>query len=263
MMMTTDDGVDLWWHRDGDGPVVLLIPGRGDSSDVYPTCFRDRLLAAGLSVLRFDPRDSGLSGDGGGTYTLVTMADDVAAVLDAAGISAAHVVGLSMGGLILVDLASRRPRRVSSATFLSAMSPDPDAGVGEDFFSAPDAEPLEAMLGAMGSPTAEDRDWGAAELATAGERAAPRPDAGERHMAASLRFGWPELDRLSTIDAPALVIHGTADRVLPVAHAEALARGIATSDLHVVERMGHLPTRREWDTIADLVVAHCTRIERF
>ena len=160
MMMTTDDGVDLWWYRDGDGPVVLLIPGRGDSSDVYPTCFCDRLVAAGFSVLRFDPRDSGRSGDGGGTYTLVTMADDVAAVLDAAGIAAAHVVGLSMGGLILVDLAARRPGRVSSATFLSAMSPDPDAGFGEDFFAALDSGDVGVLTAVLASDVVMRADGG-------------------------------------------------------------------------------------------------------
>jgi pimeloyl-ACP methyl ester carboxylesterase len=75
-------------------------------------------------------------------------------------------------------------------------------------------------------------------------------------MAASFRFGWPELNQLSKFTAPALVIHGTADLVLPVRHATALAGGIHGSDLELIDGMGHLPTRGEWDRISTLAVAH-------
>ena len=102
----------------------------------------------------------------------------------------------------------------------------------------------------MGSPTLDDEAWVGRRLAAARRRAADRPDAGARHQHAAFRLGWRELDDLRRIDAPALVIHGTADRVLPVAHADALAAGIANSELHVIDGMGHLPTRAEWILIA-------------
>lgn len=259
MFAESSDQVQLWWKLEGVGPTVALIPGRGDSTDVFPRCFVDRMIGAGLSVLRTDPRDTGLSGDGGDNYTMSTMADDLVAVLDAAGTERAHLLALSMGGLILTDLASRLPARVASITFLSAMSPEPDAGMGPDFFAGIGSDPVEGTLAAMGSPTEADRVWFTAEVARAHDRAHPRPDAGERHQAAAFRLSWPEPERLGEIAGHALVVHGSADRTLPVAHAHALANGIPDSTLRVIDGMGHLATRTEWDKIADLVIEQVHR----
>jgi hypothetical protein len=77
----TGDGVSLWWESVGEGPPVLLVPGRGDSTDIYPARFTDRLLAGRLRLIRYDARDTGLSGHGGSTYAMRDMADDAAAVL--------------------------------------------------------------------------------------------------------------------------------------------------------------------------------------
>ena len=98
MQVETADGVRLWWERAGDGPVVLLVPGSGDCSDIFPGSFTQRLVDGGCSVLRFDQRDTGRSDDGGDTYTLRTMAADTIAVLDAAGVERAHLVGMLDGG---------------------------------------------------------------------------------------------------------------------------------------------------------------------
>ena len=195
--VTTADGVELWWAAEGAGPAVLLVPGRGDPSDLFPQEFRSALVAGGLSVLRWDPRDTGLSADGGGTYTMSTLADDAVAVLDAAGCSAAHVVGISMAGLIMADLVSRHAERVSSLTFVAAMSPDPDAGMGDDFFGPAGIDPAErlgGLLHAMGETSPTDRNW-AAETLAAGDRRAPhRPEAVARHQEAAFRLGWPTMD---------------------------------------------------------------------
>lgn len=72
------DGVELWWQGCDDGPVVLLVPGRGDSSDLDPPEFSDAPVAAGFAVLRFDLRDTGLSDDGGDGYPLADMAAGIA-----------------------------------------------------------------------------------------------------------------------------------------------------------------------------------------
>ena len=220
----------------------------------------DPLREAGLAVLRFDPRDSGLSGDGGQDYTLSTMADDVITVLDDAGVDRVHAIALSMGGLMLVDLLTRPGSRIASAAFLSAMSPDPDAGFGDDFFGDAEDDVVEATLRAMGAPTDADRVWVHDEVARSEQRAPARPEVGQRHQDAALRFGWPESERLADITVPTLVIHGTADRVLPLRHAQALEQGITGAELHEVEAMGHLPGPAGWDLIAELVVAHCTAV---
>lgn len=256
MIAAASDGTALWYDVVGAGPTVVLIPGRGDSTDVFPDCFVSRLIAAGGSVLRMDPRDSGLSGDGGDVYTMTTMADDVLAVMDAADVERADVLALSMGGLIATQLATRAPDRVRSITFLSAMSPDPDAGMGPDFFAGIGDDAVEGTLAAMGMPSEADRAWVEAEVDRARVRAAPRPEAGERHQDAAFRLAWPELTVLGEIGAPALVIHGSADRTLPVAHAQAFERELPNARCIVLEDMGHLPTRAEWDRVTDLVLDH-------
>lgn len=79
-------------------------PGRGDPTDLFPREFGDALLATGLSVLRWDPRDTDRSGDGGDRYDVTTIAEDSMLVLDAAGYDGAHVVGISMAGLVMAAL---------------------------------------------------------------------------------------------------------------------------------------------------------------
>ena len=247
--------VDLWWDVEGAGPAVLLLPGRGDSSDLYPRLFTDPLVAAGHRVIRFDPRDTGLSGDGGPTYGMADMVDDAMAVLDAAGDAQADVVGFSMGGLQLADLAVRHRDRVRRLVFLSAMSLDPEAGMGPDFFAyGGDAE--EAMVAAMSDPTDDDRAWVRDELARASARAPDRPEAADRHQQAAYRGEWGTIDALAAVDAPALVVHGDADRRLPDAHGRAIAGALPDARLLVMPGMGHLPRPSEWERIADEVVAH-------
>lgn len=94
MECTTPDGVSIWWDAEGPGSPVVLSPGRGDCSDVFPREFSEQLVEAGCRVVRVDPRDSGLSGNGGDAYTVSTMAEDVVGVLDAAGMEEAHFLGL-------------------------------------------------------------------------------------------------------------------------------------------------------------------------
>lgn len=253
---TAPDGVAIWWHLDGDGPPVLLVPGRGDSSDVWPPDLSDALVAAGCAVLRVDPRETGLSDDGGNDYTFTTMADDLAMVVSAARLPAVHVLALSMGAMITLDLALRHRPLVSSLVLLGPMSPDPDAGIGPRFFEGIAADPVVGSLASMGAPDADDEAWMRARVTTARSRAPTRPDAARRHSDAALRLGWVTVDDLASVPAPTLVIHGGADLVLPLAHAEALAVGIPGSRLHVVDGMGHLPTRREWRTVADLAAGH-------
>jgi len=187
------------------------------------------------------------------------MADDALTVLDAADVSAAHLVGLSMGGLLLVDLATRAPQRVLSMTLLSAASPDPEAGIGEDFFDLMDDDPIGTIIRAMGPTTDEDQAWVTREIADAARRAPPRPEAGRRHQEAAYRSTWPTKEQLSDVAAPCLVIHGSADRKLPLRHGEAFRDGIPTSELVVVDGMGHLPRPAEWDVIAERVAQHIAR----
>lgn len=252
--------MNLWFERLGpeDGPPLLLISGRGDDAGIWPRCALDGLVKFGFSVVRFDQRDTGLSPDGPDTGVLADLADDAAAVLDDAGVPGpAHVVGLSMGGFVLLDLATRHPDRVASATFLSAISPDPGAGFGPDFFEQVDADPVQGRLAAMAGLDPDDATWVADEVAAATARAPARPEAGARHMELTFRSAFPDPALLAEVACPTAVLHGSADRTLPVAHAEALAT-IPGATLHVLDGMGHLPTRRQWDEVLAVVRANAS-----
>ena len=259
MQVETQDGVRLWWEQNGDGPAVLLVPGSGNCSDIFPASFTQQLVDGGCSVLRFDQRDTGRSDDGGDTYTLRTMAADTIAVLDAAGVERAHLVGISMAGMLMVDVASTHPERVASLTFVSAMSPDPDAGMGPDFFATRDGDRVEAMLRAMGDTSDADRAWVADLLRDADAHAPARPDAAERHMAAAFRVGWIGPEVMADIGAPTTVVHGRLDQTLPTGHATALADGIEGATLVLRDGMGHLPRPDDWDEIARHVLAQIAR----
>ncbi len=257
MFAATGDGVNLWWELVGDGPVAMLVPGRGDSADVFPSLVRSALLESGRSVLRFDPRNAGLSDRGHATDTLRTMANDVIAVMAAAQVAIADLIGVSMGGMLITDVAQKAPASVRSLTFLAGMSPHPDGGVGPDFFTAFEgAEPEDSVLSLMGEPTEDDRAWLAEDLRMAAARAPRRPEARASHQEAAFKFGWVGHDVLPDIAAPALVVHGTADRILPVAHATTLHEGLSRSELELVEGMGHVPTRAEWLRLLPRIITH-------
>src|SRR5687768_8962267 len=109
--------LNVWVEQAGAGPPLLLIAGLG-----YATwCWHDlqRALAADATTLAFDNRGAGRSDKPAGPYSIPLLADDAAAVLDAAGLRDAHVLGQSMGGYIALTLALRHPARVRSLVLVS------------------------------------------------------------------------------------------------------------------------------------------------
>lgn len=112
MPYVASTGAHLWWEEEGTGDPVLLIQGLG-----YPGAMWYRVvppLAERFRAIHFDNRGTGATGVPPGPYTIEMMAMDAAAVLDAAGAERAHVIGVSMGGLIAQELALTRPERVRS-----------------------------------------------------------------------------------------------------------------------------------------------------
>ena len=109
-MFVDHSGAKLYWEEHGAGDPLLLIMGLGASLEAW-----DRIapaLAKKYRTILFDNRGVGRSDVPPGPYSLETMADDAAAVLDAADVPSAHVMGISMGGMIAQELALRHPRRV-------------------------------------------------------------------------------------------------------------------------------------------------------
>ena len=132
---TTRDGVKLYYERHGDaGDPLLLVMGLGGTIDFWQ--FQTPVLARAHRVCVYDNRGVGRSDKPKGPYTVRTLAEDAVAVLDACGFDRAHVVGLSMGGMIAQELAIRHSDRVG-ALVLAATYARPDEKTRQGQQSAP------------------------------------------------------------------------------------------------------------------------------
>ena len=256
-LLERPDGARIAWQSAGphDAAAVLLVMGLA-----FPAAMWFRLvpaLAARHRVLTVDNRGAGHTGDVPGPYTVPTMAADCAAVLDAAGVDRAHVVGLSMGGLIAQELVHQAPGRLRS---LCLMATHP--GVAHAVF---DAEAL-ALLGSRGEQTVQE----AAETAvpfnyapgTSRERI--EQDWAVRFPLAASPAGylaqltgsaaWDGYDRLPQIAVPTLVVHGEVDRLVPPANGQRLADRIPGAELVLVPDANHVLMTDQPDRVANLLL---------
>ena len=269
-MKVKANGIDIEVDDSGgSGPAVLLVMGLGMQLIAWPDALVQALGAAGYRVIRHDNRDVGLSQsfDELGApnlawallrqklglrlrppYTLGEMAQDALGMLDALGVARAHVMGVSMGGMIAQRMALAAPERLLSLTSVMSTSgarglPGPTPEVQRAMLARPrDAQAmlersvrLFQMIGGPGFPTpaAELRTRVAAAMARAN-----RPQGVQRQLLAILADAT-RAEQLARISTPTLVIHGRADPLVPLAGGEDTARRIPGARLAVVEGMGH------------------------
>jgi len=259
-------------HGPTNGEPLLLVMGLGMQLVAWHPDFVAMLVARGFRVIRFDNRDIGLSQrfDHLGVpnlaidslkyavglkvsapYTVATMADDTAGLLDALGIPAAHICGASMGGMIAQQLAVRHPTRVKSLTLIMTSSgsrrlPGPSLKVRSALISRPqDPKNLQSvvehyvklykLIGSPGYPT-DDADLH--ERLGQSVRRSHRPQGTARQMVAIAADG-NRTPLLGQIKVPTQVIHGRDDPLVPVAAGHDLAARIAGAELDVIAGMGH------------------------
>ena len=237
---------------DPAGEALLLINGLGSQMTRWPEPFCALLVEKGLFVIRFDNRDVGLSTwvTDGTKYAVADMADDGTAVLDAVGHRAAHIVGISMGGMIAQEFAATYPDRTLSLTSIMSNSgnpglPPPTPAAMETLTSRP-AKPSEpnfikdsvARAELIGSPAYPWPKGALAERARAEAARAFNPPGVARQMAA-VRASGDRRARLATITAPTVVLHGADDPLVPVAGGRDTAANIPGAELRVIEGMGH------------------------
>ena len=237
------EGVQIFWAEEGSGEPVLLIMGIG-----YPGAMWYRLLpylTDRYRTIRFDNRGVGTTGVVPGPYTLEGMADDAAAVLDAAGERSAHVVGASMGGFIAQELTLRHPERVRSLVLActhmngpEAIPPSPEAM--EMLVRRSSMTPLEAAEAAVPFIYAADtprvrieEDFGVRM------RQPTSPEGYTNQLQAVLAHGGT-YDRLPDIRVPTLVVHGTDDRLVNPDNAPVLAERIPGARLQMIEGASHV-----------------------
>lgn len=262
-MSTAHNGaVEIYYEQIGnpEEPTLLLINGLGSQCLNYQAEWCQLFCDEGFHVVRFDNRDVGLSSKLEGTdYTLADMADDAVAVLDALGVQQAHVMGCSMGGMIVQRLSLDHPDRVLSLT--SVMSRTGEAGYGESskealaFLLAPPApsraayiERQVAALHVYGSkPEWLDEDAIRARAAAAYDRCF-YPDGVGRQMKAVASDG-SRAEQLAELDLPALVIHGSRDTLIDPSGGRRTAALIPGARYVEIDGMGHdypPPVWREW-----------------
>lgn len=258
---------------DPQDPALLLIMGATASMMWWPDRLCRDLAAAGRHVIRFDHRDTGGSttvAPGEAAYDFEDMVDDTVAILLAYGIGQAHLVGMSLGGLIAQAIAQRDPGLVRTLTLIAA---EPLGGEPVD---APAIDPaLLAHFGTMDSVDWKDGDevtrflTRIAELSVATDRGVDRSLSEDRiareidrseslHSAfnhASLDGDFVRWDP-HAIKVPTLVLHGAHDRVLPPANAEAIARQVPGAKLHLLTDAGHELHGDDLPEITALILAH-------
>ncbi|UOX85903.1 alpha/beta fold hydrolase [Amycolatopsis sp. FBCC-B4732] len=275
------NGVDLCVQTFGDpaDPAILLVAGSGASMLAWDAGFCELLAAGSRYVIRYDHRDTGRSvhyPPGEPPYELRDLAADALGVLDALGVERAHVVGISLGGMIAQVAALAEPARIASLT-LMATSP----GEGAD---GPDLPPpalrVLTALADVEPPDWTDRD-SVVEHLVAGARLLAGRDFDEhahRRVAARvfaraggtlesagnhayLDHGAPWRPRLGRITAPTLVVHGADDPIHPVAHAHALAAAIPGAALRILGRTGHELSEVDWPDLVPALVRHTSGSE--
>jgi pimeloyl-ACP methyl ester carboxylesterase len=268
------NGIDIAYETAGDpkGTPILLVMGLGLQLIEWPDDFVDGLVEQGFYVIRFDNRDSGLSTKfkQAGTpnlalgmlkahlrlpmrsaYRLEDMAADALGVLNALGVARAHVVGVSMGGMIAQILTARHPDRVLSLTSIMSTSgrrglPWPTLAARAALMRRPPAahdvellvNHMAGVFRAIGSPAYPTHD----EQMRTRLRAAMRRNlcgAGVARQLAAIVASGDRCKLLKGIDRPTLVIHGAADPVYPLACGIDTARLVPGARLEVIEGMGH------------------------
>lgn len=279
--------IQLEYERAGAGEPLLLIMGIGAQLVLWPDGLLEALHAQGFATLRYDHRDVGrstwmkdaptppigrlLARRAAGLpvaapYSLSDLARDAAGLMDHVGWARAHVVGVSMGGMVAQHLAIEHPERVISLT--SVMST-----TGARFDGLPKPAALRALLSPR--PTTED---GAAEwfrrfqdavagpgfpydpaaveaVARLAYRRGANPAGFARHFAAILASG-DRTEALRGLRAPTLVLHGGADPLVPPSGGRATAAAVPGAKLKVVPGWGHGLPPGIWPTFIEAIGAH-------
>ena len=279
MPATTASGIEIYFETFGDvsDPTVLLINGFTSQLLSYPEDFCEQLASRGFHVIRFDNRDVGLSHKTPGpapavggkpAYRLSDMARDAIGILDALDIERAHIVGVSMGGMIAQRVAIEHPQRVLTLT--SIMSTTGNTSVGG---STPEA--IQALM----TPPPREREayiehsvrttkaiqgplW-TEELAR--ERAAAAYDrcfhpVGAAFQLAAIMVDGDRTELLGKLTCPTLVIHGRVDPLVGLSAGEATAAAVPGAELIVLDEMGHDLPQKLWPEITGAIAKHASSV---
>jgi pimeloyl-ACP methyl ester carboxylesterase len=259
-----DGHTRLYWEARGRGNPVLLVHGLGLSGGAWWRTVD--ALAPAMRVITFDHRGIGRSQSWTYAYTTEALADDAVSILDHLGIDRVHLYGFSLGGMVAQQLALRHPARVRSLVLGATHA-------GSRRAAAPDSEVV-AFIRRRGAVPTQEAAWASVpynygprarlqhvdRIAEDIERRLQNPFNERAYraqlLAASLHNCYGRLER---IDAPTLVVHGTRDRMIPVANARMTAERLPGARLKILADAGHLyPTEEPAvdEAIGEFFAAH-------
>jgi 3-oxoadipate enol-lactonase len=234
------------YERGGAGPPLLLIMGMSGTFSHWERHFLERLQAS-FETIVFDHRGVGQSSPLPDELTTAGMARDAAALLTALELDSAHLLGISMGGMVAQELTLAQPERVRTLALgctycggpgSSLTGQDVLARLAESMSSGDRARAVRTAWEVNVSPgLAADDDAFAAFRAIGAERAVAVPVI-LAQMQACLAHDTSA--RLADLSVPTLIVHGTADQIIPVANAEVIHRHIPGSRLEILDGIGHL-----------------------
>ena len=283
--------IDIYYEEAGpaDGPVILLVMGLGTQMIAWPEDLIQGLVAQGYRVIHYDNRDVGLSQrmDGAAApnlvwamvkarfglpiqpaYTLTDMTKDGISLLDALGIEKAHVVGASMGGMIVQLMAVHYPERILTMTSIMSSSgrpglPGPRADIRKRLMAPRPANPTREEAVRLGAESIEAISYADMKrphdaFVDMAARAFDRgyyPIGMKRQLLAIIADG-SRVDRLKTVKVPTLLVHGGADPLVPKEGSEDIARLVPGARLEIIDEMGHDLPPSQVGHMVDLIAKH-------
>ncbi len=262
--MTSVDasGTELHYLRAGEGEPLLLIQGMSATHLAWGGPFLDQLEQS-FDTIAFDNRGMGLSGRAELPFTIADLAADTAGLLDALELESAHVVGISMGGMIAQELALAHPERIRTLTIGASycggpqstlMAPEDLQMLGAAMASGDRDQVFRAMWEINLSPGFREDDsryTAFSEMAAA--LSSPQPVIVQQMQACAAHDTH---ERLGQIELPTLVIHGDADRLLGYPNGRQIAALIPGARLETLEGVGHMFWWEQPQRTAELIREH-------
>jgi pimeloyl-ACP methyl ester carboxylesterase len=283
------NGIIIEYDVQGEGEPLLLVMGLGAQLIDWPPDFVDMLLAEGFQVIRFDNRDAGLSTEFDwlppsrarsaaallarrrpkAGYLMAEMAADAAGLLDALGVGPAHVVGVSMGGMIAQTMAIEHPESVRSLTSIMSNTGNNRHGLPHRrvLFKLSRVKPATiedaeesslTVFRLVAGPAADEELF--LQLARASLDRSFRP-MGVLRQTAAIVASPDRTPGLRQISVPSLVIHGLADPLVRPSGGIATARAIPGSRLLMFPEMGHDMPRMRWPEMVTAITQNASRAE--
>jgi pimeloyl-ACP methyl ester carboxylesterase len=282
----SSDGLDIWYEiiipKVLPKGTVLLLMSMGGNALFWPPKFINSIVNAGYQVIRYDHRGTGMSDwvtnwDSKNPYTLLDMAKDAIAVLDKLEIKQAHLIGLSMGGMVAQEVAINHPTRVASLTLImtSGYIGDPDIpGLSSRYFWSSLIKGLPLLkyrliggeknlikeviaktITAKGYEGVDIREIAELVLFDIRKRRGLNMKAIWQHQTA-VSISGSRIQRLKTISMPTLVIHGTEDQMNPIEHGKKLVEVIPNANGLWLDGVGHGFPFPDMEALLSKITAH-------